>query len=74
MVEQIKLADAKLLIKQHDMWVAAKDAEIALVELEESAAQSIQQVVQTWRLVGATLDTIVLPDDEEFENLLDTIL
>ena len=39
LTEQIKLVDAKFLIKQYDTWVAAKDAELALIELEETAAE-----------------------------------
>lgn len=74
LTEQIKLVDAKFLIKQYDTWVAAKDAELALIELEETAAQSIQQVAQIWGDIRLNIKAIVLPDDDDFNKQLDTIL
>lgn len=74
LTEQIKLVDAKFLIKQYDTWVAAKDAELALIELEETATQSIQQVAQIWGDIRLNIKAIVLPDDDDFNKQLDTIL
>ena len=56
--EQIMLKTAKLYYKQADMWISAKDAQEALVEMEETATETIVYFQEALKEIGWTLETI----------------
>ena len=57
--EQIMLKTAKLYYKEADMWISARDTREALIQMEETATQSIIYFQESLIEIGQNLETIV---------------